>query len=148
MGRVSAELGQRIYLDSNIVIYAIEGLAQYAAQVQPLLDAMDSAEVLIVTSELTLAEVLVGPLKTQNLSIQQTYRAFLTTTPTLEVAPISRTVLTEAAQLRATTKLKLPDAIHLATAMQYQCDTFLTNDEAFRVLGQPQIKLLADVSLT
>lgn len=148
MGRVSAELGQRIYIDSNIVIYAIEGLAQYAAQVQSLLDAMDAAEVFIVTSELTLAEVLVGPLKTQNLSIQRAYRAFLTTTPTLEVAPISRTVLTEAAQLRATTKLKLPDAIHLAAAMQYQCDTFLTNDETFRVLGLPQIKMLADVRLT
>ena len=72
MGKVSTELGQRIYIDTNIVIYAIEGLAHYAAQVQPLLKAMKAAEVFVVTSELTLAETLVGPIKTSNLLIQQT----------------------------------------------------------------------------
>jgi hypothetical protein len=40
MGRVSAELGRRIYLDINIVIYVVEGFAQYAAQVQALLDTI------------------------------------------------------------------------------------------------------------
>lgn len=148
MGKVSAALGQRIYLDTNIVIYAIEGLANYAAQVQPLLTAMTAAEVLVVTSELTLAETLVGPIKAGNLLIQQTYRSFLTSTPVLEVAPVSRRVLEEAAQWRATTKLSLPDAIHLATALQYQCDSFLTNDVVFKSLNLPQVKMLADVDLT
>ncbi len=147
MGQVSDELGQRIYIDTNIVIYAVEGLAYYAAQVQPLLDAMDAAEVFIVTSELTLAEVLVGPVKTQNLVIQQTYRSFLTTTAILEVAPVTRAILENAAELRATTKLKLPDAIHLATALQYQCDSFLTNDVVFKSLNLAQVKMLSDVTL-
>jgi predicted nucleic acid-binding protein len=148
MGRVSAELGRRIYFDTNIVIYVIEGYAQYAAQVQALLDAMDAGEVSVVTSELTLAEVLVGPLKTGNVAIQQTYRSFLTSTATVEVLPVSRDILEEAAQLRANTKLKLPDAIHLATALRLRCDSFFTNDDIFRTLGLPQIKMLADVSLT
>jgi predicted nucleic acid-binding protein len=148
MGKVSSKLGQRIYIDTNIVIYAIEGLANYAAQVQPLLDAMDAAEVFIVTSELTLAETLVGPIKAQNLLIQKTYHSFLTTTDILEVVPVSRRILEEAAQLRATSKLKLPDAIHLATALQYQCESFLTNDIAFKSLNLPQVKMLADVDLT
>ena len=147
MGQVSDELGQRIYIDTNIVIYAVEGLAYYAAQVQPLLDAMDAAEVFIVTSELTLAEVLVGPIKTQNLVIQQTYRSFLTTTAILEVAPVTRAILENAAELRATTKLKLPDAIHLATALQYQCDSFLTNDVVFKLLNLAQVKMLSDITL-
>src|SRR2546422_5859367 len=107
MGRVRAELGLRVYLDTNIIIYAVEGLAHYAAQVQPLLDAMDGGEVFVVSSELTLAEVLVGPLKAQNRAIQQTYRSFLTSTAIFEVIPISRAILEEAARWRATTKLKL-----------------------------------------
>lgn len=148
MGKVSTELGQRIYIDTNIVIYAIEGLAHYAAQVQPLLKAMKAAEVFVVTSELTLAETLVGPIKTSNLLIQQTYRSFLTTTAVLEVVPVSRRILEDAAQLRATTKLKLPDAIHLATALQYQCDSFLTNDVVFKSLNLTQVKMLAEVDLT
>jgi len=148
MGPVSAELGRRIYLDTNIVIYVIEGYAQYAAQVQALLDAMDAGEVSVVTSELTLAEVLVGPLKTGDVAIQQTYRSFLTSTATVEIPLISRDILEEAAQLRVNTKLKLPDAIHLATSLRFRCDSFLTNDDIFRTLGLPQIKMLADVSLT
>ena len=148
MGKVSTKLGQRLYIDTNIVIYAIEGLANYAAQVQPLLTAMNAAEVLVVTSELTLAETLVGPIKTNNLLIQQTYRSFLTTTAVLEVVPISRRILEEAAQLRATSKLKLPDAIHLATALQSQCDSFLTNDVVYKSLNLTQVKMLAEVDLT
>lgn len=148
MGKVSIELGQRVYIDTNIVIYAIEGLANYAAQIQPLLQAMKAAEVLVVTSELTLAETLVGPIKTNNLRIQQTYRSFLVTTVILEVVPVSRRILEDAAQWRATSKLKLPDAIHLATALQYQCDSFLTNDVVFKSLNLPQVKMLADVDLT
>jgi len=120
MGRVSAELGRRIYLDTNIVI----------------------------TSEMTLVEALVGPLETQNLAIQQTYRSFLTSTATLVVSPVSRDILEEAAQLRANTKLKLPDAIHLATAIRHQCDSFFTNDDVFKSLNLPQVRMLSDVDLT
>ena len=57
MGRVSAELGRRVYLDANIFIYAVEGFAAHAASIQALLAAMDAGEVVAVTSELTVAEV-------------------------------------------------------------------------------------------
>jgi predicted nucleic acid-binding protein len=86
-------------------------------------------------------------MKDQNPAIQQAYKTFLTPTPALEVIPISRDILEEAARWRATTKLKLPDAIHLATALGSSCDSFLTNDDVFRGLGLPQIKMLSDASL-
>ena len=56
-------------------------------------------------------------------------------------------VLFRSAWLRATTKLKLLDAIHLATALRQQCDSFLTNDAMFRTLNLPQIKILSDLNL-
>jgi predicted nucleic acid-binding protein len=148
MGKVSAELGQRVYTDANIVIYAVEGFAAYLDQIRALMTAMNTGEITTVTSELTLAEVLVKPLKDQNPTIQQAYKTFLSPTPALEVVPIGRDILEEAAQWRATTRLKLPDAIHLATALRSKCDSFLTNDDVFRNLGLPQIKMLPDVSLT
>jgi predicted nucleic acid-binding protein len=70
MGNVSAELGQRVYTDANLVIYAVEGFAAYLDQIRALMTAMNAGEITIVTSELTLAEVLVKPLKDQNLEIQ------------------------------------------------------------------------------
>jgi predicted nucleic acid-binding protein len=90
MGKVSAELGQRVYTDANIVIYAVEGFVAYLDQIRVLMTAMNTGEIAIVTSELTLAEVLVKPLKDQNPAIQQAYKTFLAPTPALEVVPISR----------------------------------------------------------
>ena len=55
MGTLSELLGSTVYLDSNIIIYAVEGLPEYAAQIQALLEAMDSGEITSVTSDLTLA---------------------------------------------------------------------------------------------
>lgn len=130
MGRVSAELGARVYLDTNIVIYAIEGFAGLADQIRALLQALDDAEIVAVTSELTLAEALIKPLKNQNQLAQQAYKKFLTPTSALQVVPISNDILEAAAQLRAATKLKMPDAIHLATANLSGCDCFLTNDDS------------------
>ncbi len=147
MGRVSAELGRRVYFDTNIVIYAVEGFADYADQIQALLKAMNSGEIVAVTSELTLAETLVKPLKDQNTTNQQAYRMFLAPTSAFEIVPISRNILEAAAQWRATSKLKLPDAIHLATCLSEQCDSLLTNDDAFKSLILAQVKMLSDVSL-
>lgn len=148
MGKVSAQLGQRVYLDANIIIYAVEGFVAYLDQIRALMAAINADEITAVTSELTLAEVLVKPLKDQNSAVQQAYKTFLAPTYALEVIPISRDILEEAAHWRATTRLKLPDAIHLATALRGQCDSFLTNDDLFRNLGLPQVKMLSDVSLT
>jgi predicted nucleic acid-binding protein len=137
MGKVSAELGQRVYTEANIIIYAVEGFAAYLDQIRTLMTAMNIGEITIVKSVLTLAEVLVKPLKDQSPAIQKAYKTFLSPTPALEDVPINRDILEEAAQWRATTKLKLPDTIHLATALRSKCDFLLTNDDVFRNLGLP-----------
>jgi predicted nucleic acid-binding protein len=108
---------------------------------------MDDAEISVVTSELTLAEVLVKPIKDQNLTAQQAYRDFLISTPVLQVVPISRAILEAAADLRATTKLKLPDAIHFATSNLSGCDSFLSNDVNFKSTGFGSVKILSETNL-
>jgi predicted nucleic acid-binding protein len=148
MGRVSAELGQHVYLDANIVIYIVEGVPAYLDQIRALMTAVNAGEIIAVTSELPLAETLVKPLKDQQPALQQAYKIFLTPTPAFELIPISRAILEDAARLRPTTKLKLPDAIHRATALSYQCDSFLTNDDVFESLNMTQVRILSDVDLT
>ncbi|MEW6210803.1 MAG: type II toxin-antitoxin system VapC family toxin [Acidobacteriota bacterium] len=145
MGSVSDALGRRVYLDINIIIYAIEGFADYADKIKALLEALDAAEIIAVTSELTLAEVLVKPLKDGNLTIGQVYKDFLSPTPVFDVAPVSREVLESAAECRASVGLKLPDAIHWATFQSRSCDSFLTNDESFRSLQTSGVKILSEI---
>jgi predicted nucleic acid-binding protein len=83
MGKLSDLLGSTVSLDSNIIIYAVEGLTEYATPIQALLEAMDSGEITGVTSDLTLAEVLVKPKQDQNQPLQEAYRRFLNPTHVL-----------------------------------------------------------------
>ena len=54
-------LSGRIYLDTNIFIYALEGYRIFRTALATLFDALDRQELTAVTSELTLAEVLMKP---------------------------------------------------------------------------------------
>ncbi|MBI3799662.1 MAG: PIN domain-containing protein, partial [Deltaproteobacteria bacterium] len=93
----------------------------------------------------SLAECLVKPLELGQSSIVQTYLGFLQPRRFLTIVPITRDLLIEAAKLRATTRLKLPDAIHAATARWQNCTFFVTNDDRFRVVPGIQMLHLRDL---
>jgi predicted nucleic acid-binding protein len=133
-------LGQRVYLDANVFIYALEGHARYAPLLSDLFRAIDRGEVQAVTSELTLAEVLVKPFADASVERQAVFQRALRTTGSRTVAPIDREVLIEAARLR------LPDAIHVATARLSGCRTFISNDQRLRTSTGLAVIVLADIA--
>jgi len=138
-------LGPRIYVDANIVVYSVEGFAAYETLIKALLRALDNQEVAVVTSELTLAEVLVKPKQDKNAALQEAYLRFLEPSAVLELVPVTQPVLVASAEIRATSHLKLPDAIHVATAQQAGCDTFLTNDRSLQSWTAPPAKLISSL---
>ena len=141
MGIAEALAGQRVYLDTNIFIYAIEGVPPYADAMRELFAAIDAGRVEAATSELTLAEVLVKPLITGDAELQEVYQEVLREGGPLHVASVSRAVLLGAAGLRARIDtLRLPDAIHMATAQLCGCGAFLTNDQSLR--GPTNVRVL------
>ncbi|MGC4002203.1 MAG: PIN domain-containing protein [Pirellulales bacterium] len=82
------------------------------------------------TSELTLSEVLVHPLRLGNADLASIYMKMLAGAYWLSVVPVSPPVLEAASVLRASQRsLKLPDAVHVATAMFSGCSHFLTQDQ-------------------
>ena len=120
--------GQRLYLDTNIIIYAIEQGNRWTELLRALFAAIDRGEVRAVTSELTIAEVLTKPYAVGADDLVQRYQTVLSGEGALHVVPVDRSVLDPAAQLRAQTRLKLMDAIHIATAIDRLCDACLSND--------------------
>ncbi len=146
MGLLNALQGDRIYLDVNIWIYALEGYQPFLLSLSSLFQAIDQGLLTGLTSELSLAEALVKPMQNQNLIQQDVYKQAIANNRNLIVAPVSREVLIAAAQLRANTPtLKLPDAIHAATAQFYDCTTFLTNDQRFQTLPNLTVILLSQI---
>lgn len=124
--------GERLYLDTNIFVYWLEGYAVFAAVLTDLFARLKRGELHSVTSELTLAECLVKPMIDGNRTRQGEYHAAISRSPELSVVPVSRAVLIEAAAIRAETRAPLADAIHLATARLSDCTAFVTNDERLR----------------
>lgn len=60
-----------VYCDTAPLIYYLEINPKYTSVVDPFFEALDSKQFQIVTSTLTLLEVLVLPLRTKKPSISQ-----------------------------------------------------------------------------
>jgi predicted nucleic acid-binding protein len=88
-------------------------------------------------------ESLVVPLRHGNTILLDTYEQLLSSQ--ISLVPISQTILKSAAQLRATTNLKTPDAIHAATALDVGFTLFLTNDNGFRNVSNLPVVILSEV---
>lgn len=124
----------RIYLDANVFIAAYESRGARSDHAWWILDAVETNEFLSVTSELTLAEILVRPLQDGDKELAGLYRDILSSDDGLEVPVVDRNVLIEAAMLRSFSRsLKLPDAIHVATARQRDCRFIVSDDRRLPV---------------
>ncbi|MGH2493350.1 MAG: type II toxin-antitoxin system VapC family toxin [Ktedonobacteraceae bacterium] len=145
MGSLKLPTSGHIYLDTNCFIYSVERIDPYRAVLDILWQAVSGGQLLVVTSELTLLEVLVKPLKMDDVTTATIFRIVLRHSPDVRMSPISQAVLEESARLRATLGLKTPDAIHAATAVLDDCALFLTNDPAFRRVPDLNVVVLSEV---
>lgn len=129
----------RIYFDTNPFIYSIERVEPFRSILLPLWESVARSGARIVTSELSLLEVLVGPIKAANVDLQTEYRRLLTS-EVVQLAPITRDILLKAAELRAAHRVKTPDAIYAATFVLTPCSHFVTFDTALKsILGRDTV---------
>lgn len=135
-----------VYVDSNSIIYLVEKIEPYLAGSQPLWDALDGGTQEVVTSQLTLLEVLVKPLREGKTDVVNRFRDVLTGTVGLTCLPISIPVIEAAARLRADYNMKTPDALHAATALDSGCVMFVTNDAGFQRVPGLDVALLSRIA--
>lgn len=143
----SAYAHQTIYLDSNIIIYAIERGYRWADVTQSMLTAIDNRIFRAVTSELAIAEVLAKPLALGHQDEIAKFEHFFSPRSALEMPTIDRHTLRTAAGMQGQLRLKLFDAIHLATARLSGCAHFITEDDRLgrALAGEPKWLRLSDV---
>ena len=145
MGWVDALRGQVVGLDTMPLIYWIEEHPLYLATVLPFFEALERGEVQVLTSTVTIIEVLVNPIRRNDLDLAQRYRDRLFATRWLTTVPLSPAIAEEAAKLRARYNLRTPDAIQLATAISEGTATFLTNDVRLPRLSRPRVLVLDEL---
>ena len=128
----------RVYLDSAPIIYIVENIAPYTAQLRQRLSESETVQ---VCSDLTRLECRVKPVKDGNQALVTAFERYLSEIVS-EVVPLSRGVIDYATDLRAHYGFKTPDAIHLAAAVLSGCDVFLTNDQRLRRCTEIVVEVL------
>jgi predicted nucleic acid-binding protein len=120
--------GTTVVVDTAPIIYLLEAHPQFSRQFLGLFEAAAAGDINIALSTITLAEVLTGPLKTGQTALAKRYEKALSL---YDLIPVSPSIATLAAQLRAQYRLKLPDAIQLASALDIGASAFVTHDRDF-----------------
>jgi predicted nucleic acid-binding protein len=120
----------RAYLDANFFIAYVES---DAVELQSLVARAVSGGWDLVTSEFTLAEILVMPIRTANTALIEIYDELLGSSDVFEIAPVTRSILRGCAAIRATIGNKTPDSIHVATALDRNCTVFLSSDQRIKL---------------
>jgi predicted nucleic acid-binding protein len=146
MGSIALPESGVIAVDANIVIYTVEKHPQNGPILRPLWESVAAGKLVVVISELILLETLVGPYRSGLSQLAADYETFLSF-PGIRLVPISPTILRAAAEMRAKVpKLRSPDAIHAATAIQQSASCFLTNDLGFRNIAGFNVIVLDEVT--
>lgn len=132
----------RIYWDTMLFIYMLEGNAEFGPRVRQIYKEMARRGDTLCTSVFTVGEVLIGPQKLRaREAIEQVSRYF--ESGDVELIPFSSETAHGYAQIRADHSVLPADAIHLASAAEAQSNLFLTNDRKLQRLKIPGIQFIA-----
>lgn len=136
----------RIFFDTAPIIYYLDNDEKYFEKIRRALYGCFNQAAELVTSVITVEEYCVHPYKTGNLSKVEQLDNFLKAAG-FSVTDIDIGTARAAASLRARYPgFKSMDALQLASAMEYNCDLFLTNDTQLRQCGEIRVMLADELS--
>lgn len=134
----------RVFWDTNLFIYLLEDYGPHSDGVAELLVKMESRGDELLTSAITLGEVLVRPCSLGQMSRCQEYEAAIKSTAM--VLPFDLAASLNYARIRSQPrKISPPDAIQLACAATAGVDLFLTNDARLHGLHVEGIQFITSV---
>ncbi len=134
-------MGLNVYFDSCLIIYLVEEHNLFAPVIENKLIEHKNHELSslrICVSNLSKMECLIMPLRNKNKVLAEKFENWFNLINCLD---LGKEIFQKATHLRATfPSLKTPDAIHLATAIQHNCDEFWTNDSNLEKIAPNLVK--------
>jgi predicted nucleic acid-binding protein len=111
-----------------------------------IIGLIESRPIRVISSAITLTEVLFYPIQLGRTDLENAYRDILSNTGVFQLWPVTTSIAERAARLRVEHNLRTPDALHLATAVLTGCEAFLTNDQRLKRVGDINVLTLDDLS--
>jgi uncharacterized protein len=130
----------RVYLDSCVVIYLIQGPESLSRAVRNALQTDEDDPQGLCISDLTRLECRVWPIKQGDEGLLAQFDRFFSSQG-VEWLAIQTETFDLATELRARHGTKTPDALHLATAILAGCHEFWTNDHRLTAAAAGRIVL-------
>lgn len=130
----------KVYLDSCVVIYLIQGPESLSQAVRDDLGPNEEDLLTICVSDLTRLECRVWPIRHGDEGLLGQFDDFFASEE-LEKTTLQTDVFDLATELRARHGTKTPDALHLAAAMLLGCQEFWTNDHRLKAAAESRIIL-------
>jgi predicted nucleic acid-binding protein len=131
----------RIYWDTMLFAYILEGNLEFGLPTRRAYQAFTSRGDTICTSVFTLGEVLVKPQMAGNRAVYSSIRDFMRGGE-IELLPFTAETAEQYSSVRAQTRLKAADAIHAASAILAKVEIFVTNDADLRKQRIPGIRFI------
>jgi predicted nucleic acid-binding protein len=125
-----------LLVDSAPIIYVLEAHATFAKRFEPLFSAHASGKLQFAVTTVTIAEVLTGPLRAGDEALARRYRAVL---ESWQVVDLTTEIAETAARLRASSGLKLADAVQAASAVAINAFALVTHDRDFSHLSSLRV---------
>ena len=133
---------KRIALDTSVFIYQLEANPRYAGLTDQIFSWIEQSRSTAITSTITMTELLVQPYRDSQEQRADEIYALLSTYPNLEWVAPTLEIADTAARIRAAYRLRTPDALQAATALNRAAGCFITNDAAFKHLNRLEVILL------
>lgn len=131
----------QVFWDTNLFVYLFEG-GPHAARVRQIRSRMVERGDRLVTSALTLGELLVKPHERGEAAV----RDHLTTLREIAtIVPFDASCGPRYAAIRGDRSIKAPDAIQLACAATAGIDLFITNDDRLSRKHVPGVKFITSL---
>jgi predicted nucleic acid-binding protein len=124
--------GSRVYFDVNPIIYFIEQNSQFAETVTPIFEMIGDGSIVAFTSELSLTEILIKPIRDNLNQVIQAHKELLLDPELFTLISPNQDTFLLAAELGGKLSMRTPDAIHMACAIESKCKYFITNDKGIK----------------
>lgn len=134
--------GLKLFVDTAPIIYFIEEHPVYINEVSDIFARTAEGTVQVVTSVITLIEVLTKPYKLGQNDIVRTYKDFFFNSRGFSVMSINTDIAELTARIRSEFGFKLPDALQLAIFEHNDCDFFITNDKQLKIYDSSRVYIL------
>ena len=135
-------MGKKIGVDTVVFIYLFEGAGVHAKRAEEVLNRVEHGMFEAVFSSIGIIEILTGPKKLGQPELAAQYKNHLARFPHLTIMGINERIVDIASDLRARYGISTPDAIHVATALDFGAEKFITNDRSLRKIKEITIELL------